>query len=111
MLAVLAITPRHVPAHRRLPVLVPWQPSLSVRFSGAMLSFDHPVTTVGDSNGYIIATVAGVDPSQLPSLSRAAQRSAARVAHSCRCNLRGYEVRALIPGRGVQVVASSAAAG
>jgi hypothetical protein len=111
MLAVLALTPGHVSAQRRLPVLVPWRPSLSVRFSGAMTSFDHPVTTVGDHNGYIVATIAGLDPSQLPALSRAASRSAARVSLNCRCRLRGYEVRARIPGRGVQVVASSAAAG
>jgi hypothetical protein len=111
MLAVLALSPGHVSAQRRLPVLVPWRPSLSVRFSGAMTSFDHPVTTIGDRNGYIVATVAGVDPSQLPALSRAARRSAARVSRVCRCDLRGYEVRARIPGRGVQVVASSADTG
>jgi hypothetical protein len=111
MLAVLSLTPGHVSAQRRPAEPVPSRPSLSVRFSGAMLSFDHPVTTAGDSHGYIIATVAGVDASQLAALSRAAQRSAARVSRNCRCDLRGYEVRARIPGRGVQVVASSAATG
>jgi hypothetical protein len=111
MLAVLSLAPGHVSTPRRLPELVPWRPSLSVRFSGAMTSFDQSLTTVDDHNGYIIATVAGVDPTQLPALSRAARRSAARVSHTCRCHLRGYEVRARIPGRGVQVIASSAPAG
>jgi hypothetical protein len=111
MLALLALTPGHVSAQHRLPELVPWRPSLSVRFSGAMTSFDHPVTTIGDRNGYITATIAGVDADQLPALSRAARRSAARVSRNCRCHVRGYEVRALVPGRGVQVVASSAAGG
>jgi hypothetical protein len=111
MLAVLAMAPGHHSHARHQPVLAPWRPSLAVRFSGAMTSFDHPVSSAGVRNGFVTLTVAGIDPSQLGALSTAAARAADRVSHSCRCRLSGYEVLARVPGRGVQVVASSASSG
>jgi hypothetical protein len=111
MLAVLAMAPGHASHARHQPVPAPLRTSLAVRFSGAMTSFDHPVSSAADHNGFVTVTVAGVDPSQLGALSSAAARAADRVLHSCRCRLSGYEVLARVPGRGVQVVASSASSG
>jgi hypothetical protein len=111
MLVVLAMSPAHTAPGRRLPALAPWRPSLAVRFSSAMTSFDQPVSSAGDSGGFITVTVAGIDPSNLGSISSAAARAAVRVSRSCRCRLRGYEVLARVPGRGVQVIASSTSTG
>jgi hypothetical protein len=112
MLAVLAVAPGHASHAERLPVLAVMapghgRPSLADRFSGAMTSLHHPVSSAGDHNGFVTVTVAGVDPSQLGELSVAAARAADRVSLSCRCRLSGYQVLARVPGRGVQVVASS----
>jgi hypothetical protein len=52
-------------------------------------------------------TLAGLgvsDPARLHAVTR---RAARRVADHCRCRVRGYEVRARIPGRGLLVVVSS----
>ncbi|TMB85923.1 MAG: hypothetical protein E6J45_14675 [Chloroflexi bacterium] len=111
MLAVLATAPGHAAHARHQPVLAPWRPSLAVRFSGAMMSLHQPVSSAGDHNGFVTLTVAGVDPARLGALSSAAARAADRVSHSCRCRLSGYEVLARVPGRGVQVVASSTSSG
>ncbi len=106
LLAVLAITPRSAATGHHLPVLAPWRPSLAVRFSGAMTSFNHPVDSADDRNGFVTMTVTGVDSSQLLGLRSAASRAADRVSHSCRCTVRGYQVLTRVPGRGVLVVAS-----
>jgi hypothetical protein len=106
LLAVLALAPGRAATLHHLQVLAPWRPSLAVRFSGAMTSFDHPVESADDHNGFVTMTVSGIDPSQLTGLSAAASRAADRVSRSCRCTLRGYQVLARIPGRGVLVVAS-----
>ncbi len=77
MLAVLAVAPGNASHAGRLPVLAVMapghgRPSLADRFSGAMTSFHHPVSSAGDHNGFVTVTVAGVDPSQLGELSAAA---------------------------------------
>jgi hypothetical protein len=106
LLVVLAIAPGRAATGHHLPVLAPWRPSLAVRFSGAMTSFNHPVDSADDRNGFVTMTVAGVDASQLLGLRSAASHAADRVARSCRCTVRGYQVLAHVPGRGVLVVAS-----
>src|ERR1043165_6785037 len=82
MLAVLGAAPGQRLQDRHRPVLAPWRPSLAVRFSGAMTSFDQPVSSAGDHNGFVTVTVAGVDASQLGALSSAAARAADRVSRS-----------------------------
>jgi hypothetical protein len=109
MLAVLALAAGPGSQARRPPVLAPWRPSLAVRFSGAMRSFDHPVARSSDHNGVVTLMMTGVLPSDLVAIRSAAARSAERVVASCHCHLRGYEVLARLPGRGVQVVAADGA--
>jgi hypothetical protein len=109
MMAVLAIAPGRAARPRHLPQLAPWKPPLSVRFSGAMTSFSHPVARAGESNGVVTLMMTGVEPADLPGIRSAAARSAERVVRSCRCHMRGWEVLARLPGRGVQVVAASGA--
>jgi hypothetical protein len=86
--------------------LRPWRPTLAVRFSGAMLSQGVPVSDAHDSGGVVTASVTLTGTPQLRKVQAAAAAAAARVARSCRCRVRRYEVRAPVPGRGIQVVAS-----
>lgn len=107
LLALLAAAPGGAARPYNVQDLRPWRPSLAVRFTGAMLSLGQPVSEASDRNGYVIAAVSGVTASDLPDIRRAAATAGRRVSHTCRCDMRGYEVRARVPGRGVLVVASS----
>jgi len=106
LLALLAAAPGGAARPYNVPDLRPWRPSLAVRFTGAMLALGHPVSDVSDAHGRVRAAVSGVTADQLPALRRAAAIAARRIARSCRCTVRGYAVRARVPGRGVLVVAS-----
>jgi hypothetical protein len=107
LLALLAAAPGGGARPYNVPDLRPWRPSLAIRFTGAMLALGHPVTDASDRNGHIVASVSGVRASDLPDIRRAAATAGHRVARTCRCTMRGYEVRARVPGRGVLVIASS----
>ena len=106
MLALLSLAPGGSAPGSRLPQLVPWRPSLSVRFTGALTSFDRQVSDASDRAGFVTVSVSGVHTTDLRALSGDAARAARRVSRSCRCRLRGYRVLARVPGRGVLVVAS-----
>jgi hypothetical protein len=71
-----------------------------------MLALGHPVSDASTHRGRVVASVSHLTADQLPALRRAAGTAATRIEHSCRCTVRGYEVRARVPGRGVLVVAS-----
>ncbi|MDX6522971.1 MAG: hypothetical protein QOI17_484 [Gaiellales bacterium] len=107
LLALLAFTPGRALPPKNIQDLRPWRPTLAIRFSGAMLSQGQPVSDVSDRHGFVTASIAGIRTSQLEQVKAAAATAARRVARTCRCRVRGYEVRARVPGRGVQVVASS----
>ena len=107
LLALLAAVPSSPAPPANVPDLRPWRPSLATRFTGAMLSLGQPVTDAYDRNGYVVAAISGVHASDLPYVRRAAATAGRRVARTCRCDMRGYAVRARVPGRGVLVVASS----
>jgi hypothetical protein len=96
------------PGH--LPELVPWRPSLSMRFTGQMTSMDVPVLSASDRRGVVTITLASEDGRHLGGIDEIAARAARRVARHCRCQVRGYRVRARVPGRGVLVVASGGSA-
>ncbi len=106
MLAILAAVPGRAITLHSLPPLVPWRPSLAVRFAGAMTHLNHHVTAATDSGGVVTVTVDGVIPAQLDELRSAARLAATRVSKTCRCRLRGYRVQIQLPGRGLQVVAA-----
>ena len=106
MLALLTLAPGgSASAHGPKP-LVPWRPSLAVRFTGALTSFDRQVSDASDRAGYVTVAVSGVRGTDLTALSSDSAAAARRVAHACRCRLRGYRVLTRVPGRGVVVVAS-----
>ena len=108
LLSVLQLAPGSGRPPPHLPELVPWRPTLAMRFSGQMAAMNEPLTSASDWNGYVTMTLAGLgvsDPARLHAVTR---RAARRVADHCRCRVRGYEVRARIPGRGLLVVVSSA---
>ena len=108
LLSVLQLAPGSRPPPPHLAELVPWRPTLAMRFTGQMASMNEPLAGASDWNGYVTMTLAGLgvsDPARLHAVTR---RAARRVADHCRCRVRGYEVRARIPGRGVLVVVSSA---
>jgi hypothetical protein len=107
LLALLAAVPSSPAPPPNVQDLRPWRPSLATRFTSAMLSLGRPVTDAEDRNGYVIAAISGLHASDLPDVRRAAAVAGRRVARTCRCDMRGYEVRARVPGRGVLVVASS----
>jgi hypothetical protein len=107
LLALLAAAPGGDARPYNVPDLRPWRPSLAVRFTGAMLALGHPVSDASDRNGYVVAAISGVSASDLPAIRRAAATAGRRISHTCRCTMRGYEVRARVPGRGVLVVAGS----
>ena len=107
LLSVLQLAPGSRPPPAHLAELVPWRPTLAMRFSGQMAAMNEPLTSARDWNGYVTMTLAGLgvsDPARLHAVTR---RAARRVADHCRCRVRGYEVRARIPGRGLLVVVSS----
>ena len=95
---------RKPPPH--FPELVPWRPSLSLRFTGQMTSMHVPVLSASDRGGVVTITLASEDGRHLGGIDEIAWRAAHRVSVHCRCELRGYRVRARVPGRGVLVVAS-----
>jgi hypothetical protein len=108
LLSVLQLAPGSRPPPPHLAELVPWRPTLAMRFTGQMAAMNEPLAGASDWNGYVTMTLAGLgvsDPARLHAVTR---RAARRVADHCRCRVRGYEVRARIPGRGVLVVVSSA---
>ena len=107
LLAVLAAAPGGAPQPHNFPDLRPWRPSLATRFSSAMLSLGQPVSDASDRNGYVVVSISGIDASDLPDIRRAAATAGRRVSRTCRCTMRGYAVRARVPGRGVLVVADS----
>jgi hypothetical protein len=106
MLALLVLAPGGDWFGHQPKPLAPWRPSLAVRFTGALTSFDRHVSDASDRAGYVTVSVSGVGGSDLPALSNDSAAAAGRVARSCRCRLRGYRVFARVPGRGVVVVAS-----
>ena len=107
LLAVLAAAPGGAPRLHNYPDLRPWRPSLATRFSSAMLSLGHPVSDAYVHDGYVVVSISGIDASDLPDIRRAASTAGRRVSRTCRCTMRGYTVRARVPGRGVLVVAGS----
>jgi hypothetical protein len=107
LLAVLQLAPGSRPPPQHLAELVPWRPTLAMRFSGQMASMNEPLASASDWNGYVTMNLAGLGVSDAARLRAVTRRAARRVADHCRCRVRGYEVRARIPGRGVLVVVSS----
>jgi hypothetical protein len=95
---------------KHLPELVPWRPSLSVRFTGQLTSMNVPVLSAGDRRGVVTVTLASEDGMHLGGIDQIASLAARRVAEHCRCEVRGYRVLARVPGRGVLVVASGGSA-
>ncbi len=69
-----------------------------------MLALGHPVSDASTRRGRVFASVSDLSADQLPGLRRAADLATRRIRRSCRCTVRGYEVRARVPGRGVLVV-------
>jgi hypothetical protein len=106
MLALLAFAPGGAASAHGPKPLVPWRPSLAVRFTGALTSFDRHVSDASDRAGYVTVSVSGVPGDDLRGLSSDSAAAARRVARSCQCRVRGYRVLTRVPGRGVVVVAS-----
>jgi hypothetical protein len=107
LLLVLQLAPGSGRPRPHLAELVPWRPTLAMRFSGQMASMNEPLASASDWNGHVTMTLAGLgvsDPARLHAVTR---RAARLVADHCRCRVRSYEVRARIPGRGLLVVVSS----
>jgi len=107
LLLVLQLAPGSGRPQPHLAELVPWRPTLAMRFSGQMASMNEPLASASDWNGHVTMTLAGLgvsDPARLHAVTR---RAARLVADHCRCRVRSYEVRARIPGRGLLVVVSS----
>jgi hypothetical protein len=107
LLALLAAAPGGDARPYNVPDLRPWRPSLALRFTSAMLALGHPVTGAEVHRGHVVADISGLRASDLPEVRRAAATAGRRVSRTCRCDMRGYEVRARVPGRGVLVVARS----
>jgi hypothetical protein len=58
LLSVLQLAPGSRPPPQHLAELVPWRPTLAMRFSGQMAAMNEPLNSASDWNGYVTMTLA-----------------------------------------------------